>query len=139
MYSRYSMDMAARSIDLLTIPTEMADSPNSSTNRHRGCSLAGPGTVDRELVTRSARGLALANAQGHRFYDTVVARTQTHAPGPLFVQQSGSLVRMMARDPYLCWVTSTIASLFEFQREDFISDVLCSFLMQAHLFADGKQ
>lgn len=44
----------------------------------------------------------------------------------------------MAKDPYLCWMTSTIACLFEFHGEDFISDVLCSFIMQAHMSKDGK-
>lgn len=38
----------------------------------------------------------------------------------------------MTDDPFLCWMTSTTARLFEFQGEDFISDVLCSFIMQAH-------
>lgn len=77
-----------------------------------------------------------ANSGGYHFFEALSAGSRERAVGPLFVQQSGSLGRMMAIDPYVCWMTSTIACLFEFHGEDFISDVVCSFLMQAHMRAD---
>ncbi|KAH7377498.1 hypothetical protein BKA64DRAFT_648977 [Cadophora sp. MPI-SDFR-AT-0126] len=136
------MDLSARGVDLLTALTETANSPHSIV--HVGIELGR--WLGREKLSENqlqfclekARGLVIANSHGHHFYEAVMAGTTERAVGPLFVQPSGSLGRMMARDPFLCWMTSTIACLFEFHGEDFISDVLCSFIIQAQMEKDGK-
>jgi len=45
---------------------------------------------------------------------------------------------MMTKYPYLYWMRSAIAYLFEFHGEDFISDTLCAFLIQSHASSIGQ-
>lgn len=130
------LDVSARGIDLLTALTNMANSPHSIV--HMGIELGR--WLNRERLSESqlqfclekASGLVIANSRGNDFYKAVMSGTRQRAVGPLFAQPSGSLGRIMTDDPLLCWMTSTTACLFEFHGEDFISDVLCSFIMQAH-------
>jgi len=129
------MDVSARGIDLLTALTDMANSPHSIV--HMGIELGR--WLNRERLSESqlqfclkkARGLVVANSRGQKFYEAVTSGERKRVVGPIFVQPSGSLGRIMTDDPFLCWMTSTTACLFEFHGEDFISDVLCSFIMQA--------
>ncbi|KAG9231130.1 hypothetical protein BJ875DRAFT_383626 [Amylocarpus encephaloides] len=130
------LDVSARGVDILTSLTNMANSPHSVV--HMGIELGR--WLNRERLSESqlqlclekARGLVMANSRGNDFYKAVMSGSRQRAVGPLFSQPSGSLGRMMTDDPFLCWLTSTTACLFEFHGEDFISDVLCSFIMQAH-------
>jgi hypothetical protein len=124
-----NLDLLARGIDLLTALTETTNSPHSIVN----VAIELGRWLGREKLTESqlqfcfekARGLVIANSLANKFYEAVVKVPQQRAVGPFFAQQSGSLGRLMANDPYLCWMTSTITCLFEFHREEFISDVLC--------------
>jgi hypothetical protein len=137
-----NLDIWARGVDLLTALTETANSSNSVV--HVGIEIGrwlGREKLSEnqlQLCLEKARGLVIANSKGNKFYEAVISGTRERAVGPLFTQPSGSLGRLMAKDPYLCWMTSTIACLFEFHSEDFISDVLCSFIMQAHTSREGK-
>jgi hypothetical protein len=131
-----SMDLSARGVDLLTAITETANSPHSVVHvaMEIGRWLGREKLNERELqfCLEKARGLVKPNLRGNQFYDAVLTGTRERTVGSLFTQ------RYMVNDPYLCWMTSTIACLFEFHSENFISDVLCSFIMQAHLSEDGK-
>jgi hypothetical protein len=138
-----NLDLWARGIDLLTSLSETANSPHSvvRVGMEIGRWLGREKLNERELrfCLEKARGLVIPNSHGQQFYDAVLSGTQERSVGPLFVQPSGALGRLMANDPFLCWMTSTIACLFEFHSENFISDVLCSFIMQANIPKDdGK-
>jgi hypothetical protein len=131
------MDVSARSIDLLTALTETINNPQGvlQFGLEIGRWLGREKLSERQLQAclEKANGLAVANSRGHEFLKTVNAGTRQHAVGHIFSQPSGSLGRLMARDPYLCWMISTIACLFEFHGEDYISNMLCAFIMQTHL------
>ena len=137
-----SLDLSARGVDLLTALTETANSPHSVVHvaMEIGRWLGREKLNERELqfCLEKARGLVIPNLRGNQFYDAVLTGTRERTVGSLFTQPSGALGRHMVNDPYSCWMTSTIACLFEFHSENFISDVLCSFIMQAHLSEDGK-
>lgn len=140
-----SLDVFARSIDLLNSLVVTANSPQSVVHvgMEIGRWLGHEKLNEHELhfCLEKARGLVIANSKGDRFYQAVVAGSRERARGavgPLFAQSSGALGRLMANDPYLCWITSTIACLFEFHSENFVCDVLCSFIMSAHLSKNGE-
>ncbi|OAP53697.1 hypothetical protein AYL99_12137 [Fonsecaea erecta] len=133
------LDISARSIDLLTTLVKPTTKEQSALNlaieigRWLGREKLSENRLQNCL--EKARGLVQANQQGHKFYEAVISgmHTPKRAAGYLFTQSSGSLGRLMAQDPYLRWMTSTITCLFEFHDENFISDVLCAFIMQSHL------
>ena len=140
-----SLDVFARSIDLPTSLAVTANSPHSvvRVGMELGRWLGREKLNEHELhfCLEKASGLVIANSKGNQFYQAVVtgSRVRAHrAVGPLFAQPSGALGRLMANDPHLCWITSTIACLFEFHGENFICDVLCSFIMSAHLSKNGE-
>ena len=78
-----------------------------------------------------AKGLAFPNDAGQQFCEKVKEGTIQNPLPHLFLVQSGTLGRMIVRDPWLCWIVSTSASLFQFHYEtSFISNALCSFIMR---------
>ena len=138
-----SMDVSARSIDLLNALNDTIKNPQGivQLGLEIGRWLGREKLSKRQLqiCLEKAKGLARANAQGHEFFQAVSARKiPQRAVGHIFAQPSGSLGRLMANDPYLCWMISSIACLFEFHGEDFISNMLCAFIMQAHLSRDDN-
>ena len=48
-----------------------------------------------------AKGVAFANKNGRELFDQLISGLDTQQVGPLFLQQSGSLGRLMAGDPKL--------------------------------------
>lgn len=139
------LDVFARSIDLLNSLAVTANSPHSVVHvgMEIGRWLGREKLNEHELhfCLEKARGLVIANSKGNRFYEAVVTGSRDRARGavgPLSAQPSGALGRLMANDPNLCWITSTIACLFEFHGENFVCDVLCSFIMSAHLSKNGE-
>jgi len=80
-----------------------------------------------------SKGLAFANKNGRELFDQLIGGLDTRPVGPLFLQQSGSLGRLMAGDPKLSWVVSTTASLFQHHRDDrLVTDKLTAFIMESH-------
>ena len=78
-----------------------------------------------------AKGLAFPNEAGQQFCKMVKEGTVQNPLTHVFLVQSGSLGRTIIHDPWLCWIISTSASLFQFHYEtSFISDALCSFIMR---------
>jgi hypothetical protein len=136
------MDVSARSIDLLTALTDTVNNPQGilQLGLEIGRWLGREKLSETQLQTclEKAKGLALANSRGQEFFQAVNTGMRRRAVGHIFAQPSGSLGRLMASDPYLCWMISTIACLFEFHGEDFASNVLCAFIMQAHLSQGDK-
>jgi len=80
-----------------------------------------------------AKGVAFANKNGRELFDQLISGLDTQQVGPLFLQQSGSLGRLMAGDPKLSWMVSTTASLFQHHRNDqLVTDKLTAFIMESH-------
>ncbi|KAF2259089.1 hypothetical protein CC78DRAFT_593012 [Lojkania enalia] len=136
------LDVAARSIDLLTVLGELS---NQSSPMYQ-LALEFGRWLEREKLShwqlqsclKVARDLAQPNDLGQEFFAMVLNGSQVRAVGPLFAQPHGSLGRYLAKDNHVRWLTSTISCLFEYHSEGFISDVLCAFVMQCSLGSDTK-
>ncbi|RYO99903.1 hypothetical protein DL763_001186 [Monosporascus cannonballus] len=136
------LDVAARSIDLLTVLGELS---NKASPLYQ-MALEFGRWLEREKLSRwqlqsclkEAHDLVQPNTTGQEFFVMVLNRSQVRAVGPLFAQPHGSPGRYLARDVHLRWMTSTISCLFEYHSEGFISDVLCAFIMQSKLAGGQK-
>lgn len=77
-----------------------------------------------------AKGIAYPNEAGLEFCEKVKEAGLQNPVKHVFLQQSGSLGRLMVRDFWLCWIVSTSASLFQFHSaSSFVSDAVCTFIM----------
>src|SRR5450432_4195598 len=82
---------------------------------------------------QKAKGLVIPNDNGQALFDDIIQGVEGKPLGPLFLEQSGSLGRLMARGPNLSWMISTVACLFQCHRDDrFVSQTLTSFIIRAH-------
>lgn len=78
--------------------------------------------LDREKLNRhelqdclsKARGAAFPNMTAELLLDDVRKGTHTMVAGPFFPRASGSLGRLMANDPNLSWMVTTVTCLFQF-------------------------
>ncbi|KAI2621783.1 hypothetical protein GGR54DRAFT_79691 [Hypoxylon sp. NC1633] len=132
-----SLDLAARAIDLTTTLLKATSSTGSLLKGawEIGQWLGREKLNQYELLDcmEKAKGLVYANKNGQGFFDDIIRGLDTRPVGPLFLQQSGSLGRLMAGDPNLSWVVSTVACLFQHHRnEDFVTDALTAFIMTSH-------
>ncbi|KAF2837767.1 hypothetical protein M501DRAFT_1017548 [Patellaria atrata CBS 101060] len=136
------IDLAARGIDLLTAFTELTTSSSPVT---RAAIEVGQ-WLGREKLNRNqlqfclekARGLVIPNANGNKFYDLVWTGISSHTVLPLLTQPSGALGRLLVNDPHLCWMTSTIAGLFQYHSERYVSDTVTAMILQANAL-DGTK
>src|SRR5436305_6173711 len=81
---------------------------------------------------QKAKGLVIANPNARALFDDIIHGVESKPLGPLFLEQSGSLGRLMARDPNLSWMISTVACLFQFHRDDrYVAQTLTAFIMRA--------
>jgi hypothetical protein len=79
-----------------------------------------------------AKSLVYANKSGQKFFDQIISGLDTRPVGPLFLQQSGSLGRLMAGDPNLSWIVSTVACLFQHHRDDrVVTEKLTAYIMES--------
>jgi hypothetical protein len=107
------LDVAARSTDLVTALVNASN----ATGPAAGALICVWRWLGREKMDRyelqdclqKARGLAFPNRNAQEFFDGVLKGAESHPTMPLFTQTSGSLERLMAKDPELCWVVSTVA------------------------------
>ncbi|KAJ2967511.1 hypothetical protein NQ176_g9628 [Zarea fungicola] len=132
-----SLDLAARAIDLTTA---LLKATTSSGSLLKGAWEIGQ-WLGREKLNQyelldcmeKANGLVIANKNGQQFFDEVIRGLQDAHVGPLFLQQSGSLGRLMAGDPQLSWVVSTVACLFQCHRDDrIVTEMLTSFIVESN-------
>jgi hypothetical protein len=137
------VELAARSLDLTTALLKAT----STGTLLRGAWEVGQ-WLGRERLNEfklldcmeKSRGLAFANMKGQRFFNEVIRGLETIPVAPLFLQQSGSLGRLMAGDPNLSWIVSTVASLFQHHRDDsVVTDKLIAFISQSHDFRGDDQ
>jgi hypothetical protein len=132
-----TLDVVARGIDLTTALIEASSSPNKIIN----LAIELGHWLGRERLNRyqledfmqKSRGLVQSNDQAERFYEEVLEGEKAHPIGNLSLKQSGSLGRLMVRDPWLSWIVSTTACLFECHREDYVSETLCMILLQGSM------
>ncbi|KAI1387530.1 uncharacterized protein F4822DRAFT_430277 [Hypoxylon trugodes] len=103
------MELATRSIDLLTALGNTANSPDSI----------------------QARGLVIPNENCFAFYQAILTSSPPKPVAIFLIQSSGSLGRLMAGDLHLRWLTSTVSGLFQYHSEQFIFDTICAFIFQA--------
>ncbi|KAH6640431.1 hypothetical protein F5144DRAFT_609434 [Chaetomium tenue] len=116
------LDLATRALDLTT---SLLTATSTSNFLLKGAWEIGQ-WLGRERLNQhelldcmeKAKGLAFANRNGLEFFDKVVSGTDALPVGPLFLQQSGSLGRLMAGDPNLNWIVSTVAGLFQHHSDD---------------------
>ncbi len=79
-----------------------------------------------------AKGLVVANQNGQQFFNEIIRSLDVLPVGPLFLQQSGSLGRLMAGDPNLSWIVSTVSCLFQHHRDDKrVVDSLTALIMES--------
>ncbi|KAI1376626.1 hypothetical protein F4677DRAFT_419081 [Hypoxylon crocopeplum] len=132
-----SLDLAARTIDLTTALLKASSSTGSLLKGawEIGQWLGREKLNQYELLDcmEKAKGLVVANKNGQGFFDEIIRGLDTQPVGPLFLQQSGSLGRLMAGDPNLSWIVSTIACLFQHHRDDnLVTQTLTAYIMEAH-------
>jgi hypothetical protein len=131
------MDLAARSIDLLTTLGRVAQSSQAGEVivKEIGRWLGKEGLDENELqfYLEHAHGLVRPNQQPKvvSFYEAVTTQKPKVAVVPLWAQPSGALGRLVARDPFQRWITSTISCLFRYHDQGFIKDVICALIMQS--------
>ncbi|KAK4108860.1 hypothetical protein N656DRAFT_801545 [Canariomyces notabilis] len=131
------LELAARSLDLTTALSRAASSSNFLLKGawEIGQWLGREKLNQHELLDfmEKAKSLAYANKNGLEFFDQVICGTDTVPVGPLFLQQSGSLGRLMAGDPNLSWIVSTVAGLFQHHRDDqLVTSKLTELIMEAY-------
>jgi hypothetical protein len=131
------LDLASRAIDLTTA---LLKATTSSGSLLKGAWEIGQ-WLGRERLNQyelldcmqKAKGLVFANENGQQFFDQIIRGLDTVLVGPLFLQQSGSLGRLMAGDPNLSWIVSTVACLFQHHRDDrVVTEKLTAFIMESH-------
>ncbi|KAI1138675.1 hypothetical protein F5Y05DRAFT_46689 [Hypoxylon sp. FL0543] len=132
-----SLDLAARTIDLTTALIKATASTGSLVKGawEIGQWLGREKLNQYELLDcmEKAAGLVFANRNGLGLFEDIIRGLDTQPVGPLFLQQSGSLGRLMAGDPDLSWVVSTVACLFQHHRdENLVTDTLTSLIMRFH-------
>ncbi|KAE9369826.1 hypothetical protein N431DRAFT_485643 [Stipitochalara longipes BDJ] len=132
-----ALDVAARGIDLTTALIEASSSPNKII--HLAIELGqwlGRERLNRfqlEDFMQKGRGLVQPNEKAESFYNEVLEGEKAHPIANLSLKQSGSLGRLMVRDPWLSWIVSTTACLFECHRENYVPDTLCMILLQGSM------
>jgi hypothetical protein len=131
------LDLATRAIDLTTA---LLEATTSSGSLLKGAWEIGQ-WLGRERLNQyelldcmqKAKGLVFANKKGQQFFDQIIRGLDTVPVGPLFLRQSGSLGRLMAGDPNLSWIVSTVACLFQHHRDDrVVTETLTAFIMDSH-------
>jgi hypothetical protein len=82
---------------------------------------------------QKAKGVVFTNKQGQQFFDQIIRGLDTVPVKPLFLQQSGSLDRLIAGDPDLSWIVSTVACIFQHQRDEkLVTEMLTAFIIESH-------
>ena len=112
------VSVVARSIDLCAV---LINNSNSS-NPIMHAVIEMSQWLGREKLNRhelqdclsKARGAAFPNMTAELLLDDVRKGTHTMVAGPFFPQASGSLGRLMANDPNLSWMVTTVTCLFQF-------------------------
>jgi hypothetical protein len=142
--SSSKVELAARAIDLTVA---LAHANSASSGLIRGAWEIGQwlgreklNQYELEDCMRKAKGLVFANQHGETFFNDILRGMETMPIGPLFLQQSGSLGRLMAGDPHLSWIISTTSCLFQFIRDDrIVSDTLIAMIIRGSQQDTGKQ
>ncbi|KAI0133217.1 hypothetical protein F4776DRAFT_147237 [Hypoxylon sp. NC0597] len=132
-----SLDLAARTIDLTTALLKATASTGSLVKGawEIGQWLGREKLNQYELLDcmEKATGLVFANRNGLGFFDEIIRGLDAQPVRPLFLQQSGSLGRLMAGDPNLSWIVSTVACLFQHHRdENLVTATLTALIMKCH-------
>jgi len=133
-----SMDIAARTIDLLAVLAKVGDSTGISTAvvREIGRWLGKEGLDQNELdfFLHQSRALAIPNQADNvvAFFEAVTDdRIQPSPVVPLWVRPSGGLGRYISSDPLQKWITSTTCCLFRYHDEVFVKEFLPTFILIA--------
>lgn len=131
------LELTAKAIDLTTA---LLNATTSSGSLIKGAWEIGQ-WLGRERLNQyelldcmeKAKSLVFANKNGQQFFDEIIHGLDTRPVAPLFLQQSGSLGRLMAGDPHLSWIVSTVACLFQHHRDDkVVTEMLTAFIMESH-------
>jgi len=132
------LDLTARALDLCTVLSQSSSISGGLYELGQWLALE---RVDRselyDCFTR-AKGLVYANARGQIFYSDISKRPPESNTWPLKVQQSGSLGRLIIKDPHLSWIASTIACLFRFHNHQFVSDAICLLILLSDPENEGR-
>lgn len=139
-----TLDNTARSIDLVNTLVQAAAENNSIV-----AGLLDIGEwLGREKLDRSdltfclqvARGLWAPNPAAQNVFHDITKGGFYPSISHLFLKKSGSLGHLIASDPRLQWMVSTVACLFQFEScESVVSNTLCELVILAGDFqGDGK-
>lgn len=128
------LDLAARTIDLIST---VANASSKSNPILSGILKIGE-WLGREKLSRfalqdcleKAKGLAMPNSTGEAIFPAILKRGNELPVGHLFLRTSGSLGLLIARDPNLQWMVSTVACLFRFtNQENSVSEAVCDYIL----------
>ena len=127
------LDLAARGVDLTVA---LSNATNSSNPLFRGAWEIGQ-WLGREKLNQhelqdcmdKSKGLVFPNHNGQQILLDIVRGVERKPIGPLFLEQSGSLGRLMASDPNLSWMVTTATGLFQFHRDDrFVTETVTALI-----------
>ena len=131
------LDLTKSTLDLTTALLNTSNSSNPLVN---GAIEVGQ-WLGRERLNRfeladclsKAKGIIYPNEAGLQFCEEVKGNGLQSPIPHIFLMQSGSLGRMVVRDPWLCWIVSTTAALFQFHNtSSFISKALTNLILHQH-------
>ena len=136
------LDLSARAVDLTAA---LLNATLSSNSLLQGAWEIGQ-WLGREQLNKyelldcmtKAKGLVFPNKNGQNFFEDITRGLETVAVGPLFLRQSGSLGRLLAGDPNLCWMVSTVACLFQHHRDDRVVTEIVTALLTESLRSRGQ-
>lgn len=96
--------------------------------------------TDLTFCLQKASGLWVPNPAAQDVFHDITQGGFYPSISHLFLKKSGSLGHIIACDPRLQWMVSTVACLFQFEsRESVVSDTLCELVILAGDFqGDGK-
>lgn len=133
------LDVAARGVDLLTslidVTSAQLGAVKVALEIGRWLQHERLNEADLQTCWEIAKDRFAPNEQGILFHSEVANAPNTKCL-PFFLQQAGSLGRYMCNDHHLSWMVSTIACLFHFHDQDFVSKAVVEILLPGHTFAE---
>ena len=143
-----SLDVIARSLDLCR---SLMDTTNSSGPVMNVVLEVGQ-WLGREKLNKSelqdclqrARAIAVPNCTAQTLFDDIRSGIDASETAPFLPLSSGSLSNLMANDPNLCWMVSSVACLFQFHDMYDVTECVNNFILAAqpreeHVWDDARE
>lgn len=128
-----TLDVIARSLDLCR---SLMDASNSTSPVVNAIMEVGQ-WLGREKLSKfelqdclqKARGIALPNSTAQILFEDIRSGIDASDTAPFIPRSGGSLGSLMANDPNLCWMVSTVACLFQFHEFYDVTECVKDFIL----------